>query len=305
MERQPNEFNLTIGGQIDQIDVQSLATTLLSLNEVLKEINTELKTDRQIELTVKTYRPGSFDIYLQLFADATALAAAAGGDLFNPAHIETAKAIIGTLTTLFKLKKHLRGEKASEVKVVEGNNYEISNNTGSVMVIDHLTLNLSSSEPVDLNISKMFQTLNNIPYVDKLSIRSNDEKPLFEANKKENDFNNMIYPTPLKQSKEEILKDDILTDQVLSIFGLVFTTTRKWEFYYHGNKINAKVKDPDFLEDVLSRKQRFANGDRLLCDMIIHKKYNESASVFENTSYTITKVKDRLPPEQQQKIKQK
>jgi len=298
MERDINEFNLTIGGeQIEQIEVRLLTQTLMKVESVMSDINAQIGTNRTFQLAVRTYKPGSFDIYLTVLSDMTTLGIVSG--LVNASNLQTAKQIIDYFSAVLSVKKFLRGNKPSSVKNIEGNNLEIKNNYGQVLVVNELTVNLSSSESIDKGISELFTTLKRMPYVDRLTIKDKDEGELFVALKPQNDFNNLIEGNPLMKLEDSEPTKEKTVDAILSVFSIIFTDTRKWEFFYEGNKIPVTLKDPDFLDNVMSRRIRFANGDRLRCKMEIHQVYNQVAQVYENKSYSILKVVDILPPEAQ------
>lgn len=305
--RQINEFNLTIGGQIEQINVQTLSTTLLKVEAILKEVNSELGTNKEIELTVKTYKPGSFDIYLQLLADATALGAASG--LFNPENLETAKTIIETFSSILSIKKFLGGHKPKSVKVIEGSNVEDSkvevvNNTGNITVINNPVFQIfTNNEKIDKDVEQIFEKLNTTPYINGLSIKDNNAKSLFEAEKAKHDFSVLLKPNPIFSYPDEQKRDIEKKGAIVSVFKIVFKKKQTWKVVYEGIPIEVKITAKEFLDDVMEHKYQFGSGDRLNCDLTIHQKYDEITKTYQNKGYTITKVNKVLPPELQTTIK--
>lgn len=306
-DRQINEFNLTIGGQIEQISVQTLSTTLLKLEEILKEVNSELGTNKELELTVKTYKPGSFDIYLQLLADASALGAASG--LFNTANLETAKTVIETFSAILGVKKFLGGHKPKSIKIIEGNNVEnsvveVTNNSGNVTIINNPTYQIFiNSEKIDQDIEKIFENLNKTPYVNALTIKDNNSKALFEADKAKHDFSVLLKPNPTFSYPDEEKRDVEKKGAIVSVLKVVFKAKQTWKVIYEGMPIEVKITAKEFLDDVMEHKYQFGSGDRLKCDLTIHQKYDELSKTYQNKGYTITRVIQVLAPEVQTALK--
>ncbi len=84
----------------------------------------------------------------------------------------------------------------------------------------------------------------------------------------------------------------------LNIFKVVFDSNHKWEFFYKGNKIAARIKDTDFINKSLSG-ERFANGDVLEVDLRINRVFDKVSNTFVNKSYEIIEVHKHIPREDQ------
>lgn len=65
---------------------------------------------------------------------------------------------------------------------------------------------------------------------------------------------------------------------------------RKWSFNWQGLKISAAIKDPDFFDQLEARSIALRLGDALDADLAIVQRFLPAANVWENVSYTVTKV---------------
>jgi hypothetical protein len=73
----------------------------------------------------------------------------------------------------------------------------------------------------------------------------------------------------------------------------------KWEFYYRGNRIAAKIKDPDFQKTV-DKGESFAKGDTLEVELQVTQKWDESVNTFINKSYQVNKIIRHILRDRQQ-----
>lgn len=300
--RSQNEFNFTFDGAIEAIEVRSLTTSLLSLNDVIKEVNELLITNKKVELTVKTYKPGSFDVYLQLIADGLGVGIAAG--LFSGNNVEVARQVLDFVVSSLNLKQFLKGNKPKEVIKLEDNRVKVIDNQGNVFIADHMVFNMASNnEILDKKIGSIFVTAKEIDTVTGLTIKDHEGKVMFKSEKEKGDFDHMVEPNPVLRVEEQITRDQIIDEAILSVYSLTFDDTKKWEFYYQGNKIPVKLLDTDFIQKVLNRTYHFANGDRIRCKMTIHQTWNKVAMVHENKAYSVVEVfGPPIPPTSQPEL---
>ncbi len=130
--------------------------------------------------------------------------------------------------------------------------------------------------------------------------RIEDKKDIKWVYKGELEFKNASHKYSiflLSDMENESLRDEVIKNVVLNVLSVVFADTRIWEFLFKDNKISASLEDTDFVKSILDKKIRIASGDRIICDLVIHKKYNEVAREWENKHYSIIKVYDIKTPE--------
>jgi hypothetical protein len=300
--REENEFNFTINGKFDSIEVSSLTATLINLNFLIQEMNQVAKTNKKVDLTIKTYKPGSFDIYLQLIADAILVGGSMG--MFSGNNIESAKQVIDFTLSALNLKKFLGNSKPKEVITMSDDRVQITNNKGQITYINTLVYHAATeNENIDKSTKQLFKSISPIDNATGITIKDNLGVEQFKVEKETTEFDSMIEDSPIINEEEIKSRDIRKNNAVLSVFGLTFDDHTKWQFFYEGNKIPVNIEDKAFIEKVLNRQVPILNGDRFKCNLTIHQRWNKIAQVFENKSYTINEVlSDPIPPEQQSEI---
>lgn len=89
---------------------------------------------------------------------------------------------------------------------------------------------------------------------------------------------------------------------MLNIVRLSFDKNQKWEFYYEGNKISAKIsEDDDFLKRIDNGEQ-FAKGDSLEVVLEIRQEFDKSVNTFVNKAYKVLRIIDHIPRPSQSKM---
>ena len=93
-------------------------------------MNQELRPEYPIELKVKTFDEGSFDIFFTLLGDPTVQSTIF--TVLNKDNLEIASNIISTLSDLFSIKQFLKGEKPKTVENTGDNQTKIENSSGEI-----------------------------------------------------------------------------------------------------------------------------------------------------------------------------
>jgi hypothetical protein len=75
----------------------------------------------------------------------------------------------------------------------------------------------------------------------------------------------------------------------------------KWDFYYRGNKISARINDPNFYE-LIDKGEAFAKGEILEVELQINQIFEESVNTFINKSYQINRIINHYKRDEQKKI---
>ena len=88
---------------------------------------------------------------------------------------------------------------------------------------------------------------------------------------------------------------------MLNIVRLSFDKSQKWEFYYDGNKITAKINDVDFLLKIDSG-ETFAKGDSLEVELEILQEFDQTVNTYVNKSYKINRIIRHIPRPPQGKL---
>jgi len=284
-----HEFRIKYEGKICEINIDTLINSLLSISSSLQEINSEIKSDKKIEIRIKPIREGSFPIDLHIisnFWDAIT-------SIASPNNIYTAASIVAILAGYLQIKKHLLGDKPKQI--ISGENVTvIENSKGSKIEITNQIYNIyTGNTSIDRMLSKGFDGLNEDDNITGFEVLD-DDKPIFKAS--HDDFSVLATPNPIDETSR------IITDRVmLSVVKVVFIKKRKWNFYYMGNPISAILNDDDFYNRI-DAGESFAKGDILEVELEIKQRFDKSVNTFVNESYYITKVIAHIPREKQTPI---
>jgi hypothetical protein len=115
---------------------------------------------------------------------------------------------------------------------------------------------------------------------------------LFEASKRENDFNNMIDPMPILEKEEDPeTKEEVIEDATLyTMKAVLVRKSEGWRFVYKDVPITVSMRDANFIDKTVDGDVEFRSGDRLICRMTLVKKYDKSIDTFTIKKYIVTKV---------------
>jgi hypothetical protein len=281
MERlvKDNNFKLKFDGQLHQIDANILINSLIHTSSIIQEINRYLDTGKKIEIKVKALEKGSFLVNIEILE--TTLVSLQS--IFTREAVDLGANIITILVGLINLKLFLKGRKPTSVEHKE-NKITITNFEGDVISIENATFNIyDNSAIVKDAIAQNFDAINNDPSITGFELTDKQERPIIRIERE--DFSD------LSLKSEEISDDErILTEAAtLHIVRLSFEESLKWEFYYKGNKISAKIKDPNFFQ-LIDQGESFAKGDILEVELQINQKWDGTVDTFVNKSYQIIRI---------------
>jgi hypothetical protein len=287
-----NNFKLKFDGQLHQIDANVLINSLIHTTSIIQEVNRYLDTGKKIEIKVKALEKGSFLVHLELLE--TALDSIKS--LFTKENAELAATIVTVLVGLIEVKKFLKGRKPKSIETREEKT-KIINEKGDVLIIENATFNIYENSPIVKDaLSQNFDAINNDPSITGFEITDKSEKPVIRIEREE--FSDLALKSEEISNDERIIKEAA----TLNIVRLSFEESLKWEFYYKGNKVSAKIKDPNFYE-LINKGESFAKGDILEVELQINQKWDESVNTFVNKSYQINKIIRHILRNEQQKFK--
>jgi hypothetical protein len=285
------EFKLKFDGKPNELDAATLVTSLSSLTALIEESNREIGGGARLRIAVKALDKGSFLIHLGLGPDITE----AVQNLLSTVDLDTLYKVVGSVVGFFTLRKLLKGEKPKNVDE-KGPDYQITTAQGNMFVVDKRTYNIYNTNPrVNDAIGTTFEALSNDPSVTGFEMLDEHDKKLFEANRL--DFEPMSIRTDDLQDDKRITT----VAAILTIFKVIFEDKYKWEFYYKGNRISAKMADVEFSKRVDSG-ERFAKGDRLQVELQIEQAFDTAANTFVNKSYQVLRVIKHLPRGAQERL---
>ena len=286
-----NDFKIKFDGQQHQVNANVLISSLIHTTSIVQEVNKYLNSGKKIEINVKALEKGSFLCHIELIETAVDSLK----NLLTKENIEVGSAIVGTVVGLIELKKFLKGKKAVEVQQ-QGDKTKIVNKDGNVIIIENATFNIYENSPIVKDaLAQNFEVLNNDPAITGFEITDKNEIPLVRVDKIEFD--------DLAQKSEEVEDDErkLVEAATVNVVRVSFEENLKWDFYYRGIKISAKIADPSFYE-LIDKGEAFAKGDILEVELQINQKFDESVNTFVTKSYQINKIVRHLSRNEQQKI---
>lgn len=190
------------------------------------------------------------------------------------------------VSEVYKVAKHLLGKMPKKITNDKDSTLTIENNNGEVNVFDFRGANIYLNNPtIKEAISQEFETLEADKSVTDLTFLDNKEQPLLTVEREE------FYSLSSSGSTPELLPNEqiITVDAVLNISSLDLEFKKKWDFYYLGNKIFAKVEDKVFIERI-NKGEKFSKGDKFEVKMEIKQQFDESVDAFINKSYKVVEV---------------
>lgn len=284
-----NNFNLTIEGNHNSIDVKLLTRTLTNFNTLIQEINNEAKTGNELSFEIQTFQPGSFDILCSLIGDAGLTNSLF--NVFNKDNLDFASKIIGMLADIISVSEFLNGNQPEKIENQTNNKISIKNNEGEIRIIDKSIENLAiKNSVVNLTINNVFSDFEKNENITGFSIKDNKGKNKVKINRES--FKKLTKQIEIDENAIEERNNIIASNVCLNIFKIVFDHGKKWEFFYLGRKISANIIDTDFINKMMQRQIKFMNGDMIVADMAIERKFNNIANTFENKNYTVLKIHD-------------
>ncbi len=274
-----NDFKIKFDGQQHQVDANVLISSLVHTTTIVQEVNRYLNAGKKIEIKVKALEKGSFLIHIELIETAFESLK----NLLTKENVVVAKEIITALIELIQIKKILKGKNPKSIEK-EQERTKIENHNGDVIYIENYTYNIYNNNTIVKDaLSQNFDALNNDPAITGFEITDENEVPYIRIEKEE--FEDLALKSEdIKEGERRITEA-----ATLNIVRVSFEANLKWDFYYKGNKISAKIADPTFYE-IIDKGQAFAKGDVLKVELQINQQFDESVNTYVIKSYQINKI---------------
>ena len=297
-------FTVQFIGPPGLIAVDTLVETLSGFNEALETIGQIVDPDFDIEVYVDSVSPGSVKIGVKLKkklkkAGVLALAGVVAGTVLpKPREIVT-----GLFTNyLYDQIKH--DEKCTVVlsadKVtVKGDNCDV---TIAREVYD-LIPKVEGNPKVANGVKRALQAVKKDTAVTGVGVSTTpDRKPeVFLARAKfdtaikrvnahsnfglVSETDSLHYQAIVHETRTETKRTNLVI-----LKAWLMRNRRKWSFNWQGLKISAAIKDADFFNQLEARSIALHQGDALDADLAIVQRFLPGANVWQNVSYTVTKV---------------
>lgn len=286
-----NNFKIKFDGQAHQVDAQVLISSLIHTTTIIQELNKYLDSGKKIEIKVKALEKGSFLIHLELLETAFD----ALKTIFTKENIIVASSLITGLVALIQIKKHLKGKSPKEVKNENSVTIIINSNDNQLSIDSNIYQIYENNIVVNDALSQNFDTIDQDPAISAFEITDADEKPYVRVER--SDFKDLSQKTEIIDENKKIITENTR----LYIVRLSFEEGLKWDFYYRGNKISAKITDPNF-QKLIDNGESFAKGDVLEVELQINQIFETSVNTYINKSYQINRIIQHYNRGEQQKI---
>jgi hypothetical protein len=284
------DIKIKFDGQTHQIEANTLINSLIHFTTIVQEVNKDLSTGGRVDVKVNALPEGSFlcHITVESIIDAAQM-------VFNKENIIMAAQIIGAVKGIYEIGKFLKGKKPEQVKTTETST-TIINHEGDSITINNPTINIyTNNRTVREALAEEFETLDNDPNVTGFELLDKEDKPLVRIEKQE------FYAIANSDDLNEVFAEKTVTKKaMLNIVKLSFENM-KWDFYFEGNKIHARIADLEFITRI-ENGERFAKGDLLEVELEINQVFEKTVDTFINKGYSITKVINHIPRPEQQRL---
>ena len=279
-----HDFKIKFEKTEHAINVDTYIQSLSALSVLLKEVNYQVdNSNPEVTINVVAEESGSFDVLLQI------------SEFVHDNHtiirenVETLSWVVAIAVGVIQM--HKWAKKTDDAKTeMNGNKVILKDSNNNVIHQTNTTVyNLyKTNQTVSDAISNQFQAVEKDKEIDAITIKNNDEVTQFSRN----DFADLAEKRIIDTSDKEIIK----VPAILTISKIVLDNRdRKWELVYQGNKINAKIVDDKFWQNVLAGIERFANGERLAATLVITREYDQLIGAYLDKEYKVIDVRQHIP----------
>jgi len=268
-------------GNFNQLDVPTLASSLLSFSYALQELNREFNPSVPLTIYVKDTKQGSFIVDLNLVLDTFQKIKA----LFGHPHFSLEDLLI-FFVLLLQIKISLKGNPPENIEKEDGKIViQINGSNNKIVLPENLYKIASQNTKLDKHIKDFGDTLEENPNISGIQIKT--PKETLEIPREY--FPYLQKPNPLlkKQEKEKLFKK-----QIVSPVKIVFSPNRKWEFLWNGEKISALITDEDFFKKIDDFE--FTTDTKMVVDLKIIQIYDPETGLWVNEDYFVVKVYEVL-----------
>ena len=284
------EFVLHFGGERKKINAYTLASSLVSLADAIKEANSIINPSYEVEVLVEAFGEGSFRAKVKTAYKGLQ-------NLFNSNRLE---AIAIGIITSFIYQHTLAPD--SEVKVIV-NDTQVIIQQGDKQIIVPKTVyeaqkEVEKSEKFRKSISRTFEAVEKDKNITSFGFTKNidDETPDILIPRKY--FPLLSQPIEIEEPQREI--QEVADLQIKR--AILERTKRKWEFIWRGIKISAPVLCENFYNDFFSHKITVAPGDSLEAVLKIYQSRDEDTGIYTNSKYEVIVVHKHIPRNMQTEL---
>lgn len=294
MPKLTENFQIILGGDSHEIDVNTLIVTLSHLNTVVSEVNRVLSSDKkEIELKVVAHNQGSFEIDLAIH---TKEVWESVKSLFGTENINYGSGLVTVVGGVYGLSLFLLGKKPKEINKDKSQTTTVTNNDGEIKVFNADVINVYLESPKSIQaISQTMKALEADDHVESFSFESKQEKIKIERD--------LFYKLA---TDEKLIQNDvnvkILNKVTLTIVSPDFDFKRQWQCYINGEKKSFSIDSEVLKSEVLDNGLKFGVGDAITVNVEIKQAWDKKYNAYVNKSFSITEYHSYIPKPTQSKI---
>lgn len=270
----------------NEVSAELLIGSLMHTSSILHAINRELGEEKEIDIKIKAFEQGSFQVVIELVERAVC-------SLFSSESVSYAASITTVATGVYGLVKHLRGKRPKSVKS-QGDRVTIINHDGDVYNVDQRSYQIFNRNPeVRKQAQKQFEELEQ--YSDVTGFRFEGSGEVIRADRMEFRAMGQSIPTIDDVPEPQVR---LIEDARLLILRPSFDPKLPWDFLYDGRKISARVTDESIWR-IIDGGESFSKGSRMLVDLEETRNYDPEFGEFVlgRDSYHVQRFKRHLPAE--------
>lgn len=278
-------------GQSHQVDLDTFTHILINYSTVIQAAAAETGVSGDVRVSICAIESGSLDVLVSVASGGL------GGLLgFVSDNSNAISGVLAVASGLYGLKQKLAGK--GDVRGVHaGDNSEVIVSTdGGDVTVDRRVFNVYVEHPEATRaIDSSFSKMDEHPEIEGFQI-SHGGDTLFRA--EHDEFSGIAASCNHEGADVRVDKAEGVTLIVTKPF-LGKSKTRKWEFFYRGNKVTAPIVDDDFMDGIC--RYSFKVGTEVIADIEIEREFLSEYKVYANRGYRVTKVHSvKAPPETEQ-----
>jgi hypothetical protein len=274
----PYEFRYLKKGH--DIDLNTFLTSQQNFLTIIHEINRTSFPEASVNVKITQPRPGSFII--EHLIDIVPIG------VFVSENWDRISTLFTVLKDFIDIWKLLKGDKAKKVTYVDNSVTIVVDGNKNTFHADAFKI-YQSNTTVNKAIFKGTAILNGDKEIEGFEVKKQGaKKPLIQVKREElqafqNPNKYLDKPERTKEIKEATL--------FVKKFDVAPKKSTKFTFYYDGRPISASIEDGHFLQRIMDG-EKFGNGDSLVVELEVSKKFDEGYDTYIVDKHTILNVKD-------------
>lgn len=274
---------LHFGGERKKINAYTLASSLVSIADAVKEANNAINPGYEVEVLVEAFGEGSFRAVVKAIYKGK-------GNLFS---VQDLKAIV-----LSVLAAHIYTHTLApntEVKVNVSPDLVVIEQADKKIIIPRevheAQKQMEKVERFTNAVSKVFSSVRQDANVTEFGIAKGMADKDVEIKVERSGFDKFIAPVISDETTRKIV--EITEVQIFK--AILERSKRKWEFVWRGINISAPILHDAFYNDFFAHRIKIAPGDSLRVQLEIFQVKHPDTGIFTNERYQITEVFEHIP----------